>query len=112
MIVVISIEKKLINAYSNKAGLVQALYIKEDTDIVICSSSGRHLLVNTAGILPKTTKDTQGIAAMKLKKTHKITSVHLYKQGEFEKEWRFRAKNLPAAGALLSENDIAEQMTF
>ncbi len=104
--------KKLINAYSNKAGLVQALYIKEDTDIVICSSSGRHLLVNTAGILPKTTKDTQGIAAMKLKKTHKITSVHLYKQGEFEKEWRFRAKNLPAAGALLSENDIAEQMTF
>lgn len=104
--------KKLINAFSDKAPLVQALYIREDTDIVICSSSGRRLLVNTAGILPKTTKDTQGIAAMKLKKTHKVVSVHLYKQGEFEKEWRFRAKNLPAAGALLSENDVAEQMTF
>lgn len=104
--------KKLINAYSSKASLAQAIYIKEDTDIVLCSSSGRMLLVNTAGILPKTTKDTQGIAAMKLKKTHKITSIHLYKQGEFEKEWRFRAKNLPAAGALPSENDVAEQMTF
>lgn len=104
--------KKLVNAYSNKSPLVQAMYIKEDTDIVICSSSARQLLVNTAGILPKTTKDTQGICAMKLKKTHKVISIHLYKPGEFEKEWRFRAKNLPAAGALPGENDIAEQMTF
>ena len=104
--------KKLINAYSSKAQLVKALYIKEDADIVLRSSSGRMLLVNTAGILPKTTKDTQGISAMKLKKTHKIVSVHMYSQGEFEKEWRFRAKNLPAAGALPSENDVAEQMTF
>lgn len=104
--------KKLINAYSSKAQLVKALYIKEDADIVLRSSSGRMLLVNTAGILPKTTKDTQGISVMKLKKTHKIVSVHMYSQGEFEKEWRFRAKNLPAAGALPSENDVAEQMTF
>lgn len=104
--------KKLLKAFSSKAPLAQALYIKEDTDIVICSSSGRRLLVNTAGILPKTTKDTQGISVMKLKKTHKVESVHLYKVGEFEKEWRFRAKNLPAAGALLSEKDIAEQLTF
>ncbi|MGN1124528.1 MAG: DNA gyrase subunit A [Eubacterium sp.] len=104
--------KKLINAYSSKAPLAQALYIKEDTEIVLCSSSGRMLLVNTGAVLPKTTKDTQGISAMKLKKTHRITSIHLYKEGEFEKAWRFRAKNLPAAGALLSENDIAEQITF
>lgn len=104
--------KKLINAYSSKAPLAQAMYIREDTDIVLCSSSGRMLLINTAGILPKTTKDTQGISAMKLKKTHKVVSMHLYKEGEFEKAWRFRAKNLPAAGALLSEADIAEQITF
>lgn len=104
--------KKLVNAYSSKAALAQAMYIKEDTDIVLCSSVGRRLLINTAGILPKTTKDTQGISAMKLKKTHKVVSVHLYKKGEFEKEWRFRAKNLPAAGALPGENDIAEQLTF
>ena len=104
--------KKLLNAYSNKSPLAQAIYIEEDTDIVICSSSGRMLLVNTAGILPKTTKDTQGISCMKLKKTHKVTSLHLYKEGEFEKAWRFRAKNLPAAGALPGEADIAEQLTF
>lgn len=104
--------KKLINAYSSKAVLAQAMYIKEDTDVVLCSSSGRMLLLNTATVLPKTTKDTQGISAMKLKKTHKLVSMHLFREGEFEKSWRFRAKNLPAAGALPSETDIAEQMTF
>ncbi len=104
--------KKLINAYSGKADLAQAIYIQEDTDIVLCSSSGRMLLINTAGILPKSTKDTQGISAMKLKKTHKVMSLHLYKPGEFEKEWRFRAKNLPAAGAVPGEYDVAEQMSL
>lgn len=104
--------KKLINAYSSKSPLAQAIYIKEDTDIVLCSSGGKMLLVNTAAILPKTTKDTQGIAAMKLKKTQKIISLHLYKEGEFEKAWRFRAKNLPAAGAVPGESDVAEQITF
>lgn len=104
--------KKLINAYSNKSPLAGAIYIKEDTDIVLSSSGGRKLLINTAGILPKTTKDTMGIAAMKLKKTHKVISIHLHFENEFEKEWRFRAKNLPAAGALPGEADIAEQITF
>ena len=104
--------KKLINAYSNKSPLAQAIYLKEDTEIVLCSSSGRMLLVNTGAILPKTTKDTLGISAMKLKKNQTVTSLHIYSEGEFEKAWRFRAKNLPAAGALPGEADIAEQMTF
>lgn len=104
--------KKLINAYSNKSPLAGAMYIKEDTDIVLSSSGGRRLLINTAGVLPKTTKDTQGIAAMKLKKTQKVISIHIHFENEFEKEWRFRAKNLPAAGALPGEADIAEQITF
>jgi DNA gyrase subunit A len=104
--------KKLINAYSDKSPLVQALYITADCELVMCSSSGRMLLVNTGSILPKTTKDTQGVSVMKLKKTHKIVSMHIYREGEFEKAWRFRAKNLPAAGAVPGENDVAEQLSF
>ncbi|MGN1420239.1 MAG: DNA gyrase subunit A [Eubacterium sp.] len=104
--------KKLINAYSSKSPLAQAIYLKEDTEIVLCSSAGRMLLVNTGAILPKTTKDTLGISAMKLKKNQTVTSLHIYHEGEFEKAWRFRAKNLPAAGALPGDSDVAEQMTF
>ncbi len=104
--------KKLINAYGSKAPLAQAIYIKEDTELVLGSSAERFLLINTGAILPKSTKDTQGISAMKLKKNQKVVSIREYREGEFEKPWRYRAKNLPAAGALLSEADTAEQMTF
>lgn len=105
--------KKLINAFSDKSPLAAAVYLEEDADIVITSQAGRNLLINTAVILPKTTKSTQGIQAMALKKkSDKVISLHLYKEGEFEKEWRFRPKNLPAAGALLSAADVGEQLSF
>lgn len=105
--------KKLINAYSDKSVLAAALYLSEDTDIVICGSNERKLLLNTASILPKTTKNTQGVQAMTLKKkSDKVASVHLYNEGEFEKPYRYRPKNLPAAGALPSASDIGEQLTF
>lgn len=105
--------KKLINAFSDKSPLAAAIYLEEDKDIVITSQSGRNLLLNTAIVMPKTTKSTQGIQAMTLKKkSDKVISLHLYQPGEFEKEWRFRPKNLPAAGALLSASDIGEQLTF
>ena len=105
--------KKLINAYSDKSPLAAALYLSEDADIVICGSNGRKLLLNTASVLPKTTKNTQGVQAMTLKKKNdKVESVHLYNEGEFEKPYRYRPKNLPAAGALPSASDIGEQLTF
>lgn len=105
--------KKLINAFSDKSPLAEAVYLEEDKDIVITSQSGRNLLLNTAVVMPKTTKNTQGVQAMTLKKkSDKVISLHLYQPGEFEKEWRFRPKNLPAAGALLSASDVGEQLTF
>lgn len=105
--------KKLINAFSDKSPLASAVYLEEDKDIVITSQSGRNLLLNTAIVMPKTTKNTQGVQAMTLKKkSDKVISLHLFQPGEFEKEWRFRPKNLPAAGALLSASDVGEQLTF
>lgn len=105
--------KKLINAFSDKSPLASAVYLEEDKDIVVTSQSGRNLLLNTAIVMPKTTKNTQGVQAMTLKKkSDKVISLHLFQPGEFEKEWRFRPKNLPAAGALLSASDVGEQLTF
>ena len=105
--------KKLINAFSDKAPLAATIYLEEDKDIVLCSQSGRHLLINTAVVLPKSTKNTQGVQAMTLKKkSDKVISVHLYREGEFEKEWRFRPKNIPAAGAMLGAADVGEQLSF
>ena len=104
--------RKLLKAYSNKAKLVQAEYIEEDAEIVFVSTSGKMLILNTALVTPKSTKDTIGVNVMTLKKNQTVVSFHHLKEGEFEKEWRFRAKNLPASGALPSANDLTEQITF
>lgn len=104
--------KKLIKAYSSKAPLAAVKYIEEDAELVLTSSNGRMLILNTGAISPKSTKDTIGVAVMTQKKNHHLESMHYYKEGEFEKAWRFRTKNLPAAGALPSPADSAAQITF
>ena len=104
--------KKLIKAYSDKSPLVAALYITQDTELVLVSSAGRHLLFNTAAISSKTTKDTQGVAVFTLKKGQRLMTVRPYNEGEFAKPYRYRTKNLPSTGALLSAEDSGEQMTL
>lgn len=104
--------KKLIKAFSDKSPLAAVMQLAADEEIVVISSAGRHLLLNTAVILPKTTKDTIGVGVMTLKKGQRLMSARKYREGEFAKAYRYRAKNLPAAGALLSSEDEAEQMTF
>ena len=104
--------KKLIKAYSDKAPLVSAFYLKEDAEYVLTSTAGRVLLVNTGAISVKTTKDTAGVNVMTLKKYHKVQSVRPYVEGEFAKPYRYRTKTLPAAGATLSADDTAEQLSL
>lgn len=104
--------KKLIKAYSSKAPLTAVKYIEEDAELVLTSSNGRMLILNTGAISPKSTKDTIGVAVMTQKKNQHLESMRYYKEGEFEKAWRFRTKNLPAAGALPSPADNAAQITF
>ncbi len=104
--------KKLIKAYSDKAPLVAAFYLKEDSEYVLTSTAGRVLLVNTGAISIKTTKDTAGVNVMTLKKYHKVQSVRPYVEGEFSKPYRYRTKTLPAAGATLSADDTAEQLSL
>lgn len=104
--------KKLIKAYSDKAPLVSAFYLKEDAEFVLTSTAGRVLLVNTGAISIKTTKDTAGVNVMTLKKYHKVQSVRTYVEGEFSKPYRYRTKTLPAAGATLSADDTAEQLSL
>ena len=104
--------KKLIKAYSDKSPLVSAVYISEDKEFVIRSSAGRYLLFNSGAISPKTTKDSQGVSVMTLKKGHRVEEVTEYTEGRFSKAARYRTKNLPGAGAILSAEDQGEQLTL
>ncbi len=91
--------KKLINAYCGKFTIHTMFHIKEDCDILLTSTNGRMLLVNTAAVPSKATKDNGGIAVMTQKKGQRVYSAELYTAGSMESEHRYRTKNLPAAGS-------------
>lgn len=92
--------KKLIKAYCEKFKLHTALYIKEECDLLLSSTNGRMLIVNTASLSAKATKDNAGIAVMTQKKGQRIYTVEVYNKGTLENEHRYRTKNLPAAGSV------------
>ncbi len=105
--------KKLIKAYADKSPIVDAIYIREDTEFVLTASSGRMLILNTAVISPKTTKDTIGVGVMTMKKGQRLMSVRPYIEGEFQKPHRYRTKNLPALGSMPAPEDTqGEQLTL
>ncbi len=101
--------KKLIKAYSDKSPLVTLMYLHEDKAIVLETTGGRCLLIDTAVISPKAMKDTQGVGCITLKKNQKLSVVRDYVQGEFVKPARYKAKNLPSAGAIISNEDVMKK---
>ena len=103
--------KKLIKAYCEKFKLHTALYVKEECDLLLKSTNGRMLIVNTASIPAKTTKDNSGIAVMTQKKGQRIYTVDVYNKGTLDGEHRYRTKNLPAAGSLKPTGE-AKQTTL
>ncbi len=104
--------KKLIKAYCDKFPIVAIRHIKEDCEIVMKSSSGRILLLNTGAVSPKTTKDTQGVGVMTQRKNHRLESVTDFTENMFQKPARYRTRTLPAAGSTLSAEDMGEQLSL
>ena len=105
--------KKLTGAYSDKSPLAGMLLLKEDKEVLFKSSSARMLLVHTGGLSLKSTRSTQGVAVMKLKKGQRLFDVEEYKEGTFAKPQRYRTRSLPALGALPSNDDASdEQLTL
>ncbi|MEG0769473.1 MAG: DNA topoisomerase (ATP-hydrolyzing) subunit A [Ruthenibacterium sp.] len=102
--------KKLINAYSDKAPVVYMEYLYDETELAIETSAGRLLLVSSAQIPAKATKNTAGVNVLTLKKNQSITSVRHADAMELENPHRYRVRTLPAAGALLRAEDLAEQI--
>ena len=102
--------KKLVGAYSDKAPLAAALYLPEDGEVLLTSSAGRMLLLHTGAIQSKSSRTTQGVAAMTLKRGQKVVRVQPYEEGMLQKPDRYR-KALPALGAMPAPEDTqGEQM--
>ena len=101
--------KKLTGAYSDKSPVAGILFIHEDKEFLLKSSSGRMLLTHSGALTLKSTRSTQGVAVMKLKKGHRLFEISEYTEGTFAKPQRYRTRTLPALGALPSNEDAADK---
>ena len=105
--------RRLIAAFSDKSPLVAAMVMDKDEQVVLYSTDGRAAIISTAQLTPKTTKNTQGVAVMSLKKKAQLREVTLFEGSGIVNASRYRSKNLPTAGAILKEEDSPEkQISF
>lgn len=104
--------RKLANAYSDKSPLVAAVYVGDDCDILLRSSSGHTLMFNTAMLLPKATRDSQGVQIMNLRKKAVLASASAVGDDERDNFEKYRSKSVPAAGKPAKELGDTNQLTL
>ena len=104
--------KKLLKAYSDKAELACMMQMAEEAELAIYTTGNRLLLAGSALIPAKTTRDTAGVNVVNLKKNQRISKVQVADGLELANPHRFRVRSLPAAGALLRQEDTSEQLTL
>ena len=101
--------KKLTGAYSDKSPLAAAFLLREDFEAAVISTEGRCLIIHTAALSPKTTRATQGVSVLALKPKYKLETVLPLSLTHIVNPTRYRARSIPAAGALLRPEDRGEE---
>ena len=102
---------------SSRAGagrpLRALLVLTEEQNVAVFSTEGRALVFNTALLAPKTSRATQGVAVMTLKPKFRLERAAFLADTTIQNLARYRMRSIPAAGALLREEDRGErQMTL
>ena len=104
--------RKLQKAYSDKSPLLAVSVPQEGQEYILTSSQKRKLIFNPAMIAVKATRDNQGVAVMTLKKNGFVEKVETLTEQSFVNPNRYRTKTLPAAGGIVREEDLGEQLTL
>ena len=77
--------------------------------MVLYSTDGRAAIFSTAQLLPKTTRNTQGVAVLTLRKKAALQDAVLLEVSGIVNESRYRTKTIPSAGAILKEEDSPDK---
>ena len=101
--------RKLTGAYSDKSPLVKVAALEEDAQMAVYSTDGRCAIFSTAQLLPKTTRSTQGVAVLSLKKKAVLADALPLEASGIVNQSRYRSKTIPTAGALLKPEDSSEK---
>lgn len=101
--------RKLTGAYSDKSPLKAVFLFNEDCQLVLYSTEGRALIFSTAQLAPKTTRATQGVAVLTLKRKALLHRAQRLEDSGIVNASRYRTRTLPAVGALLKDEDAEEK---
>ena len=101
--------RKLTGAYSDKSPLKALFRLAEDVQLALYSTEGRALVFSTAQLAAKTTRATQGVAVLTLKRKATLCRAVELERSGIVNAARYRTRTLPAAGALLRPEDAEEK---
>ncbi|WP_297979432.1 DNA topoisomerase (ATP-hydrolyzing) subunit A [uncultured Oscillibacter sp.] len=101
--------RKLTGAYSDKSPLCCIQRVDQDLELAVYSTEPRCLIFHTALLSPKTTRSTQGVAVMNLKPKYRLEAVRPLEETGIANQSRYRVRAVPAAGALLRQEDSEEK---
>jgi DNA gyrase subunit A len=101
--------KKLTGAYSDKSPLACIRRIDADGELVVYSNEPRALIFHTALLTPKATRSAQGVQVLTLKRNRTLDHVCALEESPITNQSRYRVRSIPAAGALVREEDSEEQ---
>ena len=105
--------RRLTGAFSDKSPLVCAMAMDADAQVALYSTDGRTMIISTALLSPKTSRSTIGVSVISLKKKAVLKQVLPLETSGIVNASRYRCRNIPAAGALLKEDDSQEkQISF
>ena len=97
--------KKLVNAYYGKQKLVGIKYLQNDEDIVIYSSLDKIVIFNTSLMESKASRESMGVSLMNMKKKSTVAKIEYLKDVQFADPSYYTAKNIPASGYYLKDED-------
>ena len=101
--------RKLTGAYSDKSPLKCAVLLREDTELAVYSTEGRALIFHSSALAPKSTRTTQGVSVLTLKPKWRLERALPLAETPIVNQARYRARSLPASGALLKPEDKGEE---
>lgn len=101
--------RKLTGAYSDKSPLASVLDLDTDELVAVYSDDGRALIFSTAQLIPKTTRSTIGVSVLTLRKKAVLRQVVPLSESGIVNQSRYKARAIPAAGAILKPEDLEEK---
>jgi len=101
--------KKLTGAYSDKSPVSTVMPLYEDKELAVFSSDGRVCVFSSSLMAPKSTRNTQGVQVISLKKNRVMERAMFLENTQIQEPSRYRVRTIPGAGALLKPEDRGEE---